>query len=85
MSRDVWNANATGVYSGLVADGNGNENDTSNYDTTFLRGISKADSDGVVTFETIFPGHYSGRTNHVVRITPGVRASRIVANISRST
>ncbi|KAJ4416936.1 hypothetical protein N0V82_006486 [Gnomoniopsis sp. IMI 355080] len=62
---DVWNCNATGVYSGLVATGNGNTDDLSNYNTTFLRGIGKADDDGVVTFETLVPGHYSGRTNHV--------------------
>lgn len=55
------------MYSGLVADGNGNSDDLTNYDTTYLRGIAKADDDGVVTFQTLFPGHYSGRTNHVVR------------------
>ncbi|PYH87722.1 aromatic compound dioxygenase [Aspergillus ellipticus CBS 707.79] len=61
---DIWNCNATGVYSGLVANGNGNTADTSNYNTTFLRGVQKTDSDGVVTFDTLFPGHYSGRTTH---------------------
>lgn len=58
------------MYSGLVATGNGNTDDLSNYNTTFLRGIGKADDDGVVTFETIVPGHYSGRTNHVVCCIP---------------
>lgn len=61
---DLWNCNSTGVYSGVVVDGNGNSADTSNYNTTFLRGISKADEDGVVTFETVFPGHYEGRATH---------------------
>ncbi|RAH46495.1 intradiol ring-cleavage dioxygenase [Aspergillus brunneoviolaceus CBS 621.78] len=61
---DIWNCNATGVYSGLVATGNGNTADTSNLNATFLRGIQKTDSDGVVTFNTLFPGHYSGRTTH---------------------
>ncbi|GAQ36353.1 hypothetical protein AtubIFM55763_004140 [Aspergillus tubingensis] len=61
---DIWNCNATGVYSGLVANGNGNTDDTSNLNATFLRGIQKTDSDGVVTFESLFPGHYSGRTTH---------------------
>ncbi|KAK5130045.1 hypothetical protein LTR08_002519 [Meristemomyces frigidus] len=61
---DLWQCNATGVYSGIVESGNGNLDDTSNINTTFLRGIQKADDDGVVTFETIVPGHYSGRTNH---------------------
>jgi protocatechuate 3,4-dioxygenase beta subunit len=61
---DIWNCNATGVYSGVVADGNGNSADTSNINATFLRGIHKTDRDGVVQFWTIFPGHYSSRTTH---------------------
>lgn len=63
-SRDLWNCNSTGVYSGLVADGNGNSADLTNYNSTYLRGIQKADESGVVTFETLFPGHYDGRTTH---------------------
>lgn len=64
LYADIWNCNATGVYSGVVATGNGNTADTSNIDATFLRGIQPTDSDGVVTFDTLFPGHYSGRTTH---------------------
>jgi protocatechuate 3,4-dioxygenase beta subunit len=30
-------------------------------DNTFHRGIQQSDADGVVTFETLFPGHYTGR------------------------
>jgi protocatechuate 3,4-dioxygenase beta subunit len=61
---DIWNCNATGVYSGLVANGNGNTDDATNLDNTFLRGIQETDSDGVVQFLSVFPGHYSGRTTH---------------------
>lgn len=57
--------NATGVYSGVIANGIGNSNDSSNLNATFLRGIQPTDSDDVVTFDTIFPGHYTGRTNHI--------------------
>jgi len=32
---------------------------------TFLRGIQMTSDDGSVEFETIFPGFYDGRTNHV--------------------
>lgn len=32
---------------------------------TFLRGIQMTDVDGAVVFETVFPGFYQGRTNHV--------------------
>ncbi|KAL4889535.1 Intradiol ring-cleavage dioxygenase [Aspergillus ambiguus] len=64
LFADIWNCNATGVYSGLVAMGNGNSNDQNNMKTTFLRGVGATDDDGVVTFKTLFPGHYSGRTTH---------------------
>jgi protocatechuate 3,4-dioxygenase beta subunit len=64
LYAEIWGCNATGVYSGLVADGNGNSADVSNRNRTFLRGIQKTDSDGVVTFDTLFPGHYDSRTTH---------------------
>ena len=32
---------------------------------TFLRGIQFTDGEGKVTFETVFPGFYMGRTNHI--------------------
>jgi Dioxygenase len=56
---DLWNCNSTGVYSGLVATGNGNTDDASNLNATFLRGIQPTDAEGVVTFKSIFPGHVS--------------------------
>lgn len=62
---DVWNCNSTGVYSGVQSSMNGNGNDATNLDKTFLRGIQKTNADGVAQFKTIFPGHYSGRTTHV--------------------
>ncbi|KAK4458229.1 Intradiol ring-cleavage dioxygenase [Cladorrhinum samala] len=62
---EIWNCNATGVYGGVVANGNGDSSDASNIDNTFLRGIQPTNEDGVATFETIFPGHYSGRTTHI--------------------
>lgn len=62
---DFWHCNSTGIYSGINANGNGNSNDTTNIDNTFLRGIQKADNDGVVTFDSLFPGHYLGRATHI--------------------
>lgn len=59
---DIWNCNATGVYSG-VESGQGGLN------STFLRGIQKTDDDGVVAFETLFPGHYQGRATHTHLLT----------------
>ncbi|CAK46368.1 hypothetical protein CBS63078_11315 [Aspergillus niger] len=62
---DIWHCNATGVYSGVTASGNGDSSDTSNLDATFLRGIQQTDSDGVVQFSSIFPGHYTSRATHI--------------------
>jgi protocatechuate 3,4-dioxygenase beta subunit len=62
---DVWNCNSTGVYSGVQSSMNGNGNDATNLDKTFLRGIQKTDSDGVAQFKTLFPGHYAGRATHI--------------------
>lgn len=58
VAVDYWSCNATGVYSGVVDAGMAGLN------TSFLRGIQITDEDGVVGFETIFPGHYSGRAIH---------------------
>jgi protocatechuate 3,4-dioxygenase beta subunit len=32
---------------------------------TFLRGIQLTDAEGAVAFQTVFPGFYMGRTNHI--------------------
>ncbi|KAI0405860.1 Intradiol ring-cleavage dioxygenase [Xylaria palmicola] len=55
---DTWSCNATGIYSGVSAAGEGG------LGTTFLRGVQPTDADGVVSFDTIFPGHYQGRATH---------------------
>ncbi|KAI1337331.1 Intradiol ring-cleavage dioxygenase [Xylariaceae sp. FL0016] len=56
---DIWACNSTGVYSGVSATGQGGLN------TTHGRGIQETDEDGVVQFDTLFPGHYTGRTPHI--------------------
>ncbi|KAK1990369.1 aromatic compound dioxygenase [Colletotrichum falcatum] len=56
---DIWACNATGIYSGVSAAGQGGLN------TTFGRAVQQTDGDGVVQFDTIFPGHYTGRTTHI--------------------
>lgn len=48
-----------------MANGNGNTDDETNLDATFLRGIQETDLDGVATFKSIFPGHYTGRATHI--------------------
>ncbi|KAI1853982.1 hypothetical protein JX265_003695 [Neoarthrinium moseri] len=56
---EIWHCNATGVYSGVSSTGQGG------LDSTWLRGIAKTDTDGVAQFETVFPGHYTGRATHI--------------------
>lgn len=62
---DYWHCNSTGVYSGVVASGNGDTDDTTNLNKTFLRGIQASDDEGVVSFDGLFPGHYTSRATHI--------------------
>ncbi|KAH9905315.1 Intradiol ring-cleavage dioxygenase [Xylariomycetidae sp. FL2044] len=59
MMIDVWHCNATGVYSGVSSTGQGGLN------STWLRGAQVSDADGVASFDTVFPGHYTGRATHI--------------------
>ncbi|KAL4773530.1 hypothetical protein BDW60DRAFT_215892 [Aspergillus nidulans var. acristatus] len=43
---DMWNANATGVYRGVINEGNGDFTDDSNINNTFLRAVQQANQDG---------------------------------------
>ena len=52
----LWHCDAEGRYS-LYSQGVTNEN--------YLRGVQEADSNGTVTFTTIFPACYSGRWPHI--------------------
>lgn len=50
---------------------------------TFLRGIQHTDHAGIVTFETIVPGNYPGRTNHIhfkVRTASALQPQRAQAS-----
>jgi len=77
---DLWHANSTGVYSGVAASGNGDSDDISNLNATFLRGVQPTDINGVVQFETIVPGHYDGRTNHIHVMSHAVNTTIIRSN-----
>ncbi|EIJ43035.1 protocatechuate 3,4-dioxygenase beta subunit [Beggiatoa alba B18LD] len=57
---DVWHADAAGEYSDVSGNGQ-----TSTVGQTFLRGYQLTDSTGTVTFKTIYPGWYRGRTAHI--------------------
>ena len=57
VAVDLWHANATGSYSGVEAQ--------AGVKTTWLRGIQVTDADGVVNYQSIIPGHYTGRAQHI--------------------
>lgn len=61
LAVDLWHCDANGVYSGVSGQFGGL--DTTGQ--TFLRGTQVTDADGVVEFETIYPGWYPGRTTHM--------------------
>lgn len=60
---DLWHCNALGIYSGVNAAGQAGLN------TTWLRGFQVTSPEGVVEFDTIVPGHYSGRAHHIHVLT----------------
>jgi protocatechuate 3,4-dioxygenase beta subunit len=56
---DVWHCDAQGRYSGFGESGEEAPSET------FLRGTQRTDAQGVVSFDTIYPGWYHGRTPHI--------------------
>jgi protocatechuate 3,4-dioxygenase beta subunit len=60
---DVWHCDAAGLYSGY--EGQGDDRATSTEVEKFLRGTQMSDASGIVTFDTLYPGWYRGRTTHI--------------------
>ena len=60
---DLWHCDAEGIYSGFIAASIGQGSGTD--DSIFLRGTQLTDANGRVTFQTLYPGWYSGRTVHM--------------------
>jgi protocatechuate 3,4-dioxygenase beta subunit len=54
---DIWQCNAAGDYSEYSAFGTADQN--------WLRGFQTTDDEGAVTFLTIYPGWYPGRSVHI--------------------
>lgn len=68
----LWHCDIDGNYS-MYSQGVTNEN--------YLRGVQAADADGVVTYQTIFPGCYSGRWPHAhFEIYPSLAATSTSKN-----
>ncbi|RYE36186.1 MAG: intradiol ring-cleavage dioxygenase [Sphingobacteriaceae bacterium] len=59
---DIWHCDKEGNYSEYGGSGT----QSSNYQSVhFLRGRQTTDSNGLVTFTSIFPGWYNGRATHI--------------------
>lgn len=63
---DIWHCDAGGVYSGFESasqggPGGGGRTD----DETYLRGAQVTNAEGIVVFQTVYPGWYRGRTVHI--------------------
>ena len=59
---DICHPDAAGQYSGYRGPG---DDGAGTLGETFLRGMQITDANGIVEFETIYPGWYPGRTVHV--------------------
>lgn len=59
---DIWHCDKDGNYSEYGGTGMQSTNFTNVH---FLRGRQETDSDGLVTFTSIFPGWYRGRATHI--------------------
>ena len=63
---DIWSSNSTGTYVGVQGyPGMGDPNDASILKGTALRGVQPTDDHGITVFNTVLPGHYSGRATHI--------------------
>ncbi|HYD39150.1 MAG TPA: intradiol ring-cleavage dioxygenase, partial [Allosphingosinicella sp.] len=54
---DIWHCDAAGAYSGYDSERTAGQ--------AWLRGTQIADAEGVVAFDTLYPGWYPGRAPHV--------------------
>jgi len=68
----IWHCDSGGNYS-IYSNGLANEN--------YLRGVQVTDANGQVTFQTVFPGCYSGRYPHIhFEIYPGLSSATSYRN-----
>jgi protocatechuate 3,4-dioxygenase beta subunit len=75
---DIWHCNAKGVYSDIAAEGTTAD--------TWLRGYQITDARGRVTFVTIIPGWYQGRTTHIhLRIRSSYSAASSTSDGTNTT
>jgi protocatechuate 3,4-dioxygenase beta subunit len=64
---DVWHCDAGGLYSDESSNGTSAQ--------TYLRGVQLTNKKGIATFQTVYPGHYTGRATHIhLKVHIGGRA-----------
>jgi protocatechuate 3,4-dioxygenase beta subunit len=54
---DIWHCDSAGAYSGYDGERSAGQ--------AWLRGTQFADANGIVLFETLYPGWYGGRATHI--------------------
>lgn len=64
-SVKIWHTNLAGSYSGVTPNPSMCLKDQSYSSAFFMRGTQVSDADGVVYFDTCFPGWYRGRAVHI--------------------
>lgn len=73
----AWHCDRLGRYS-MYSEGVEGEN--------YLRGVQESDADGVVRFQTIFPGCYPGRWPHIhFEVYPSLADATSVANVRHTS
>lgn len=61
----IWHTNLEGSYSGVTPNPGMCLKESGYASEDFFRGVQTTDAEGVVAFDTCFPGWYSGRAVHV--------------------
>ena len=83
---DIWHCTAVGYYSEYTDTPGGGYASVDYTASHFLRGRQTTDSDGLVTFTSIFPGWYSPRAPHIhVHIYNSSGTSLLITQIAFPT
>ncbi|CAF0758618.1 unnamed protein product [Adineta ricciae] len=61
---EIWHCDALGIYSHYIQASNNVQNPKTD-NSTYLRGMQLTNASGVATFDTIYPGWYTGRATHI--------------------
>ncbi|MCB9637624.1 MAG: protocatechuate 3,4-dioxygenase [Myxococcales bacterium] len=74
----IWHTNYEGSYSGQTPNNNMCLKTQSYSANDFFRGVQTTDAEGVVSFDTCFPGWYRGRAVHIhFQIKQGNTSTRV--------